>query len=106
MRDDLNPAQSVISSDAGGEKVAFAQVYEVMQKHCISCHARTPTHEVFKKPPGGLMLETPQQIKATIAKIRLQVVFSKTMPLGNLSKMTVDERQLVGRWIAQGASLE
>jgi uncharacterized membrane protein len=94
------------SSDAGGEKVAFAQVYEVMQKHCVSCHSRTPTHEAFKKPPGGLMLDTPDQIKATVAKIRLQVVFSKTMPLGNLTKMSADERQLVGRWIAQGASLE
>jgi uncharacterized membrane protein len=32
-------------------------------------------------------------------------VDSTAMPLGNITKMTQEERQLLGRWIDQGAKI-
>ncbi len=33
-------------------------------------------------------------------------VTSQTMPTGNLTAMTQDERDLLGRWIAEGATTQ
>jgi len=93
--------------DAGEmEQVAFKDVYSVVQKHCVSCHSATPSNQDFTQAPGGVALDSPRQIKAAAAKIRLQVVFSKTMPLGNQTNMTDPERKMIGAWIAQGAEIE
>lgn len=93
-------------SDKDAAEVKFPQIYEMVQKHCATCHAVKPTNELVTKPPAGLLLERPEQIKAASAKIRLQAVFSKTMPLGNQTGMTVEERKLLGDWIAQGSNIE
>ena len=37
--------------------------------------------------------------------INTQAVQTKTMPLGNVTRMTQAERALLGRWIAQGAKI-
>ncbi|MNG22362.1 hypothetical protein D3C84_1068360 [compost metagenome] len=49
------------------------------------------------------MLDTPQQIQMLAPKIQAQAVASQIMPLGNITQMTQEERDLIGRWIAQGA---
>jgi uncharacterized membrane protein len=36
----------------------------------------------------------------------VRAVVTKTMPLGNLTGMTDEERRLLGAWIAQGAKLD
>jgi uncharacterized membrane protein len=51
------------------------------------------------------VLETPQQIAARAEAIRSQVE-SKGMPIGNLTEMADDERELVIAWVDQGASTE
>ena len=51
------------------------------------------------------MFDTPEQIAAKAAEIKAQAVDAIIMPLGNLTKMTDEERQTVGRWIAAGARL-
>ena len=38
-------------------------------------------------------------------RILLRAVQTKTMPLGNLTGMTEEERLILGRWIAQGAPI-
>lgn len=93
----------------GGEEaetVTISEVYPIIKKHCINCHAANPAHELVEKPPKGMVLETPQQIKAAADKIRLQTVFSKAMPLGNETGMTDQERKMLGDWIQQGAEIE
>jgi uncharacterized membrane protein len=61
---------------------------------------------MFSAAPLGFMLDTPQQIKAQAAKIHAQTVASEVMPLGNITQMTREERELIGAWIAQGAPLD
>ena len=49
------------------------------------------------------MFDTPQQIQAQAARIQAQAVASQIMPLGNITQMTQEERNMVGAWIAKGA---
>jgi YD repeat-containing protein len=50
--------------------------------------------------------DTLQEIKAQAAKIESVTVVTRTMPPGNATKMTRDERELLGRWFSAGASIE
>jgi uncharacterized membrane protein len=50
-------------------------------------------------------LDTAGEIKAQAQAIEQQAVQTKAMPLGNVTGMTQAERNLLGRWIAQGAKI-
>jgi uncharacterized membrane protein len=55
--------------------------------------------------PLGVMLDTPDQIRANAPRILVVAVDAQTMPLGNLTGMTPAERELLGNWIRAGAPL-
>lgn len=102
------PAQAPAAASSQGvaaEKVDFAQVQTIMQNRCTTCHAAKPTDEVFKTAPQGAMFDTPAQIKGYADKIKARAVDSETMPLGNKTGMTKEERKLLGLWIEQGATI-
>jgi uncharacterized membrane protein len=80
----------------------FAQVQGIISERCAPCHATAPTHPSFPSPPAGLILETPAQIGANVERIHQQSVASQIMPLGNLTKMTPEERAFLGQWVAAG----
>jgi len=82
-------------------KVTYSQVESVFQNRCLSCHGSQPTDDVFKTPPKGAIFETKEQIRASAEKIYLNVIQAKTMPLGNKTQMTDEERALVGRWLKE-----
>jgi len=74
-----------------------------VQTRCQTCHSQTPTNPSFVSPPLGVMLDTPERIQAYAERMYVRAVQTKTMPLGNLTGVTDDERALLGAWIAQGA---
>ena len=88
---------------AASNAVPFASVQQVVQERCVTCHAEKPTFEGFQQPPAGVMLDTPERIQAAAPRIQQQVITTQTMPLGNLTKMTPEERALIGKWLAEGA---
>lgn len=94
------------ASDAPGEAVAFAAVQPIIRAHCTACHALNPTDENFDAPPADMALEQPAQIRQNAQRIYAQAVLSDTMPLGNQTGMTDEERHLLGAWIEQGAPLD
>ncbi|MEO5580954.1 MAG: hypothetical protein ABIR58_09860, partial [Gemmatimonadaceae bacterium] len=53
--------------------------------------------------PGGVIFDTPAQIVTHASRIRERAVITRTMPPANKTRMTADERALLGRWIAEGA---
>jgi uncharacterized membrane protein len=93
------------SAPAGAAAVPFAQVEAVVAARCQPCHSLHPTQPGFTAPPAGVSFDTPQEIRARAAQIRDLAVASTAMPLGNVTGMTRDERDLLGRWIAGGAAL-
>ncbi len=81
--------------------VTDMQVMQIIDKHCISCHAANPTSTIFAQAPKGLMLDNFITIKANKDKIKAQAVNAQIMPLGNTTRMTDSERQELGIWIEQ-----
>jgi uncharacterized membrane protein len=89
------------SSSVHGQPVSFAQVNSVIQARCVACHSSNPTDDIFKAAPKGLIFESEEQVRVVSQKIYQQVVVGKTMPLGNKTQMTEEERALIGQWILQ-----
>jgi uncharacterized membrane protein len=97
-------AQSAVPAPvttAGG--VDFNQVHRVIQERCTVCHSARPTSPLFSSAPAGVMFDTAQQIQEQAPRIQAQAVTSQIMPLGNITQMTQQERDLIGRWIDKGA---
>jgi uncharacterized membrane protein len=88
---------------AAGATVAFAQVKQIVDQRCTACHSAHPTR--VDSAPRGITFDTPEQIKAQAPLIEQQAVTTKAMPLGNVTHMTQAERDLLGRWIRQGARI-
>ena len=88
---------------AAGASVPFADVKQIVEQRCTACHSDHPT--LVGTAPQGIELDTPAEIKAQASLIEQQAVLTKAMPLGNATKMTQAERDLLGRWIAQGAKI-
>ncbi|MDX1401178.1 MAG: urate hydroxylase PuuD [Kiloniellales bacterium] len=86
-----------------GEPITFAQVEAIVKARCVSCHASDPSDESFDEAPGGVVFDEPGAIKRNAGRIYAQSVLSDTMPLGNVTEMTDEERALLGEWYAQGA---
>jgi uncharacterized membrane protein len=78
-------------------------VKQIVEQRCTACHSDHPT--LVGTAPQGIELDTPAEIKAQASLIEQQAVLTKAMPLGNATKMTQAERDLLGRWIAQGAKI-
>jgi uncharacterized membrane protein len=90
-------------SDAGGQAVPFSAVQSVVQERCQPCHSANPTNPDFTSAPAGVEFDTPDQIRLRAEQIRALAVDSTAMPPGNVTGITDAERDLLGRWVAQGA---
>ena len=86
--------------------VSISEVNAIVERRCKSCHSSQPTDDVFKTAPNGVMYNTPADIVKLKDKILQRVVITKTMPQNNKTKMTEEERQIIGCWIQQGAKVQ
>jgi uncharacterized membrane protein len=80
---------------SGAQNVTYAQVAPILATHCASCHN-------VPRPPLGVRLDNREHVSAAAARIRRVAVDSQAMPMGNSTRMTPAERQLLGAWIAAG----
>jgi uncharacterized membrane protein len=102
---EAKPAQAPAAAPAQASNAGpgFDKVHSVIQERCTVCHSSKPTSPLFSAAPAGVMLDTPEQIRQNAARIQAQAVASQIMPLGNITQMTQQERDLIGAWIVQGA---
>ncbi len=84
-------------------RVTFAEANDIITRRCRQCHSATPTDAVFTSPPNGVTFDTPASVVAYAARMRLRVVEARSMPLANQTDMTDEEREVLRRWIDQGA---
>ena len=89
----------------GVDAPKFQEIRVIMAQRCAACHSESPGMG-FKEAPKGLKLDTPHEIGAAAQRIKAQAVDRQIMPLANLTKMTVEERERLGRWIDAGAPLQ
>lgn len=96
-------APAIPGAGATGGRNDFARVQSIVAERCAPCHSAAPTLGGFTAPPKDIVFDTPERIVAQAAQIQTQVA-SKTMPLGNLTNMTDEERAVIVGWVAGGAA--
>ncbi len=83
--------------------VAFSTVNHIIEQRCTACHSDNTT--LFPTAQAGVKLDKPELIAKWAPRIEARAVTSHDMPLGNVTKMTEDERMTLGAWIQQGANI-
>ena len=101
-----SPGTRAAASYRDAAPVAFAEVRAIIERRCLTCHATHPSNPSFPQPPSGIVLEDPRRIQSLAPRILVRAVETRTMPLGNLTGMTEEERATLGAWIAQGARID
>ena len=101
-----SPGTRAAASYRDAAPVAFAEVRAIIERRCLTCHATHPSNPSFPQPPSGIVLEDPRRIQSLAPRIQVRAVETRTMPLGNLTGMTDEERATLGAWVAQGARID
>ena len=96
-------AESAAGAAVSSAPVSFTDARRIIDRRCAACHSAAPSDVSFGVAPGGVRFDTPEQILAHLARIRERAVLTRTMPPGNKTNITDEEREMLGRWIAQGA---
>lgn len=91
-----NNAVAQASSEVSNERVVG-----LITTHCVGCHSRTPTDDIFKVAPLGVVLDTWEDIERFAPQVVRRTTVTKDMPFLNKTKMTDEERQEIARWFAQ-----
>lgn len=91
------------ASAARASDVSFAEAQAIVEQRCLPCHSPHPSEPGFSAPPLGVTFTSPQNMKRFAARIKTRAVVLKTMPLGNATHITPQERQLLGMWVDEGA---
>lgn len=88
---------------AKGEAVSFPVARGIVELRCVSCHAARPSDPAFTAAAAGLRLDRAEDLARHAARIQVTTVSTRAMPPGNVTRMTDEERGLLGRWLATGA---
>jgi uncharacterized membrane protein len=97
----LSPIAHVPGAPNGAPPSNGARVEAIVERRCVPCHASNPTQPGFSAPPNGLIFEKVDQLAAHLPEVQQQLA-TRSMPLGNITGMTDDERATVLRWIGSG----
>lgn len=85
-----------------GARYNFGDVVRVVNARCTGCHMTNPTYPGFLSPPGGVVFNTPDDILRQADQIYYQSGVAQIMPIGNLTHMREEERELIVRWYEAG----
>ena len=89
------------SAAQGSTSVTNERVANLIATHCVSCHSRTPTDDIFKVAPLGVVLDSWQDIERFAPQLVRRTTVTKDMPFLNKTNMTEEERQEIAQWFAQ-----
>ncbi len=97
-------AKSTNQSNATTVVPTLTEVYTIVEARCASCHHDEPTHPGFAAAPAGIKFNDADSVAAQAGAIHRQSVVTRAMPIGNLTGMTDEERQLIANWFATNKS--
>ncbi len=93
------------SSALPSTPVTFAAAEEVVMSRCSMCHSGSPVWAGIAAAPKDIRLDTPERIHRFASLIDKVSVRSSSMPPGNITEMTAEERSILAAWLAAGAKL-
>ena len=73
-------------------------VAALASKHCAGCHSHNPTQPGYPTAPGGLIFETPEDLRKHGPLVATSLA-SNYMPLANLNQLTDEERAELISWV-------
>ncbi|GGX84141.1 hypothetical protein GCM10007160_09230 [Litchfieldella qijiaojingensis] len=82
---------------AATEGPTLGDVHAIVTERCVACHSQQPSQPGFSSAPAGVVYDTQEQLLRQITKTK-QVVDSGYMPLGNMTNMTDEERDVIAAW--------
>jgi uncharacterized membrane protein len=85
---------------ANAPVVKLADIQPILQQRCVACHSAHPT--LMGSAPAGVLFDTPREISTNAQRLYEQAVVLKAMPLGNVTRMTPDEREKIAAWFNAG----
>lgn len=88
------------NTETASNVISDKAVMSMINTHCASCHAITPTHENFDQPPKNVVLNSIASIRKYKNLIHANVIEADLMPLGNETEMTQQERDDLAAWLA------
>lgn len=84
--------------DQSATPVSTATAWQIVNTRCVTCHAQSPANAGFSSAPLGIELDSTDKLRAHAEQVYTAVVITRTMPLGNLTGMTEQERTRVANW--------
>ncbi|GGY73213.1 urate hydroxylase PuuD [Marinobacter zhanjiangensis] len=89
------------STSASTDSAAVSDeiVTEIVETHCVACHAESPSHPGFQSAPAGIRLDDLSLLASHSGTVRQAAVDTHYMPLGNSKGMTEEERTQLGQWL-------
>ena len=91
-------ARAALAEQMAAQQKSESEVLGIVTKHCTGCHATSPTLMGFTAPPGGIVLETLEQMIQTKEQTTV-AISTNYMPLANMTGMTDEERALLLSWL-------
>lgn len=76
------------------------EVASILSSRCSMCHAAEPAWAGIGIAPKGVLLDTPENMARFAPAVRVQAVLTHAMPPNNITDMQPEERQELGRWLA------
>jgi uncharacterized membrane protein len=83
--------------------VSFAEVRPIIDRRCAACHSQSPSITDFGPTPAGVSFDLPETMHALAPRIRVRAVDTRTRPPANRTRITDEERAVLGMWVDQGA---
>jgi uncharacterized membrane protein len=102
----LSNAGPPLKAGAVPAAVRFAQVKDIVLSRCSMCHAEEPVWAGIATAPKGVRLDDAEHIRQHAALIEVYAVRSHAMPPGNITEITLQERQVIATWLAAGAPMK
>ncbi len=81
-------------------ETGFSEVREIVQTRCTVCHSANPVQTGFQTAPSGIIMDNDEQILALASRIFTVTVVNRSMPIGNLSNISDQERAAIASWYA------
>ncbi|TDI57371.1 MAG: hypothetical protein E2O93_04810 [Alphaproteobacteria bacterium] len=100
----LIPVAGTGGGDSAVDVPGDQRAMTIIQARCATCHSRTPSDPNFSSPPNGFVLDTLDDATQQAGLAFQRLVVDRTMPLGNLTAMTEEERAALGAWLKAAAN--
>lgn len=80
----------------------FEEIAAIVENRCSMCHAKEPVWDGIEAAPAGVLLDSAGAVHRHAPLIARSTVQSRSMPPGNVTGLTDEERQALAAWADAG----